>query len=338
MSPKQRRICMDPPQRSNPTTPDTSLLLAENANLTTREECIELCYRMDTFSDVTFRVGNSTIGPFKVYKLHKLVLAGQSTYLYALCVQAAPNETVDLPDVQPYIFDHIVKWLYKAKLTDKTEDMAVLAKIYEVATNLKIKELESKTLDTLQEILQREKQKEEKGGVSILDEMLVKPPPQPQGPGNRSSFNAPQKDTVPSSFTPSLARSNTEGTVSTHRHESKTKEFFKGVMEKVSIHKDTGKEKESTSTPTFSSSFLNRAKTGIRGRDRAASQPIRTSMISHPFGATHITAVPYPRDPGAMPSLAEAKDLFNPPPQNPESNESPKGSTRGSAYRHSTAF
>ncbi|KAK6329830.1 hypothetical protein TWF730_006126 [Orbilia blumenaviensis] len=174
---------------------------------------------------------------------------------------------VDLPNVQLYIFDYIVKWLYRVNLTDKTKDITILAKIFEVAISLKIKELEIKTLDTL------------------------------------------------------------------------TKEFFEGVMEKVSIHKDTSKEKENT-TATFFSSFMNRAKTGIRGRnrDRAISQPIRTSMISHPFDATHITVKPFSGDPRAMPSLAEAKNLVKSAPENPESTEFPKSPAGDSAYRHLPLF
>ncbi|RVD89380.1 uncharacterized protein DFL_000391 [Arthrobotrys flagrans] len=325
MSPK-RRICMDPPQRSNPTTPDTSLLLAENVNLTTREECIELCYRMDIFSDVTFRVGDPTTGPFKIYKLHRLVLAGQSSYMCNLCVKYTDsNETIDLPEVQPCIFDRIVKWLYKAKLGDKTEDMAVIAKVYEVATNLKIKELETKCLDTLTQILEREKTKEEKGEVSILDEMLTKPA---QTPG-----------TNPTTAPKPLVRSNTEGTASTNRRESKTKSFFKGVMDKATTqNKDAGKQKEPNKFSTLSSSFLNRAKIEVRGDQRAASQPLRASMISHPYGASHLVTIPYPQNPGTMPLPTDAKDVTKPTARTTENPGSPKTIKKGSPYRNSTAF
>ncbi|KAK6498175.1 hypothetical protein TWF506_004414 [Arthrobotrys conoides] len=330
MSPK-RRICMDPPQRSNPTTPDTSLLLAENVNLSTREECIELCYRMDTFSDITFRVGNSVTGPYKVYKLHRLILGGQSSYLYSLCVKTTdPTEMIDLPGVQPYIFDHIVKWLYKAKLTNKTEDMAIIAKVYEVATNLKVKELESKCLDTLTEILAREKLKDEKGEISILDEMLIKPNQTP-------ASNSP---TVPGP----LNRSNTEGTTSTHRRESKTKDFFKGVVGKVTTtttttapQKDIGKDKEPGKFSTISSSLLNRAKNGMRGGQRAASQPIRTSMISHPFAASRLTAIPYSQDSGMQP-FPDAKDLTEPTNGATKSPGTPRTGKKESPYRNSSAF
>ncbi|KAF3153646.1 hypothetical protein TWF569_001953 [Orbilia oligospora] len=324
MSPK-RRICMDPPQRSNPTTPDTSLLLAENVNLTTREECIELCYRMDTFSDVTFRVGDPVTGPFKIYKLHRLVLGGQSTYLYNLCVKNTDaTEMIDLPDVQPAIFDHIVKWLYKARLTEKTEDMAVVAKLYEVAGSLKIKELESKCLSTLAEILAREKHKEENGETSILDEMLIKPT---QGPASDSP-------TIPKP----LARSNTEGTTSSHHRESKTKDFFKGVMEKVTTQKDVGKEKETNKFSTLGSSFLNRAKVGMGGRQRTASQPIRTSMISHPFAASRLTAIPYAQDNNSMQHFPDAKELKEPTNGPTENPGTPRTVKKGSPYRNSTAF
>ncbi|KAK6495118.1 hypothetical protein TWF481_003146 [Arthrobotrys musiformis] len=332
-SPK-RRVCMEPPPRSNPTTPDTSLLLAHNANLTTREECIELCYRMDTFSDVTFRVGNSTIGAFKIYKLHRLVLGGQSSYLFHLCIKSTdPTEIIDLPDIQPYIFDHIVKWLYKAKLSDRTEDMAVIAKVYEVATELKVKELETKCLDTLKEILDREKEKEEKGEVSILDEMLIKPTqaaPQPQTPCNPVPQLQPQAPYDPAPQ--QLKRSNTEGSVSTHRRESKAREFFKGVMEKVTRDKEPGKDKDARSISSVSSSFLTRAKIGIRGGQRSSSHPIRTSMISHPFGAARVVTIPYPQDPGAIPSVP---GLNSPAAGSPGSTRTGNGV---SAYRNSTAF
>ncbi|KAK6347493.1 hypothetical protein TWF718_005334 [Orbilia javanica] len=346
MSPK-RRICMDPPQRSNPTTPDASLLLAEGVNLSAREECIELCYRMETFSDVTFRVGNPTTGPFKIYKLHRLVLGGQSSYLYNLCVKHTDqSETIDLADIQPYIFDHIVKWLYKAKLSDKTEDMAIIAKIYEVATALKIKELETRCLDTLIMILDREKKREAKGEASILDEMLVKPAQQQQQqqasdtkpfqsietrPIHLAEINAPVEP-MP------LMRSNTEGTTSTFRRESRTKEFFKGVMDKVTARdKDPSKEKETGTVSSLSSAFLNRAKFTVRGGQRSVSHPIKTSMISGPFAPAHLVSMPFSQDIGVMPSIPGVQDSGKLT-INAEAPGTPKAGSKGSPYRNSSAF
>ncbi|KAK6334426.1 hypothetical protein TWF730_003640 [Orbilia blumenaviensis] len=330
MSPR-RRICLDPPQRSNPTTPDASLLLAENENLSTREECVELCYRTDVFSDITFRVGEEGMGPVKEYKLHRLILAGQSPYLYELCVKASGNaESIELTDIQPYIFDHVVKWLYKSKLVDKTEDMAIVARIYGVASQLKIKDLESKCLDTLTQILEREKAKEQKGEVSILDEMLVKTN---QTPEAKTKKTTERGDVSALTLDPSLFRSNTETTVSTYRRESKAKDFLKGVMDKVITQKDASKERGASRASTVTAgSLLNRAKAGLRG-NRVASQPVRTSMISQPFGAARLVMVPRSLGPASLPTLPEAMNLATPLPGTGSPASAPPQD-----YRNSTAF
>ncbi|KAK6524094.1 hypothetical protein TWF694_005757 [Orbilia ellipsospora] len=147
---------------SNQVTRDPSVMSAQGVKISAREECIEQCYEVDAFSDIKFVVGDKQIGPQKTYHLHRLVLAGQSPLLYKVCLSGTPvpREGIPITEVQPEVFDHVVRWLYKGVLVDRIEDATVLAKIHEAAEQLEIKELENKVLQAYTTLLDDEDKKE----------------------------------------------------------------------------------------------------------------------------------------------------------------------------------
>ncbi|KAF3934792.1 hypothetical protein ABW20_dc0109385 [Dactylellina cionopaga] len=265
------RVTATKPPRSNPISPEVSLLLAEDLKLSAREECIELCYRMDTFSDIKFIVGDEDAGPQRTYKLHRIVLAGQSPLLYQVCTsnKTYPDEGIPVPRVQPEIFDHIVKWLYKAKLTERVEDVAVLAKLYEAAEYLKIRELEYKVLEVLKQILDREREKELSGEKSFLDSVAGA---RPDGPSTSDE----------SSIAPSKIIASAGGS---ERKDSKAKALWKEIIEKLSPRKKEGYGSKEDDSGNDSSFFtLRRAKTTFRTPRRGrASLTHDTSIHGNPL-------------------------------------------------------
>ncbi|KAF3908768.1 hypothetical protein ABW21_db0203292 [Orbilia brochopaga] len=137
--------------------PSVAGLLADDNKESPREDCISALYRMPLFSDITLRVGPP--GNQRFYLLHRLVIGGQSSVLFELCNLDGPVslDGLPLPYIEPAVFDHVVRWLYKYKLTDRDEDAAILMKVFEAAELLKIQTLAQQALSTLQIIVKRRK-------------------------------------------------------------------------------------------------------------------------------------------------------------------------------------
>ncbi|KAK6330417.1 hypothetical protein TWF696_003514 [Orbilia brochopaga] len=147
------------------TSPGASLgvadLLADDSKESPREASISALYRMPLFSDITLRVGPPENQRF--YLLHRLVIGGQSPVLFELCNADNPASVdgVPLPYIEPMVFDHVVRWLYKYKLTDRFEDAVILMKVFEAAELLKIRALSQQTLSNLQVIMRQRRQRDE---------------------------------------------------------------------------------------------------------------------------------------------------------------------------------
>ncbi|EPS45775.1 hypothetical protein H072_201 [Dactylellina haptotyla CBS 200.50] len=150
-------------------SPDALLQTMDEARPSMREECIEMCYRTGYFFDIKFLVGNESLGARKVYRLHKLVLASQSPLFFALCImeQPHPPDGFPIPQAQPEIFDHVVTWLYQAKVTVSPEDTPLLTKIYDAAEYLEIRELETKILEILKQRLDEKKLEDSRAKIIL---------------------------------------------------------------------------------------------------------------------------------------------------------------------------
>ncbi|KAJ6255946.1 hypothetical protein Dda_9237 [Drechslerella dactyloides] len=134
--------------------PDVAELLADDSE-SARESCISGLYRLQLWADISLCVGPP--GNQQHYLLHRLVIGGQSSFLRNLCKSddPMPLDGLPIPEIEPVVFNHVVKWLYRGKLTERPEDGPVLAKVLEAAQRLKIHPLEQKAIENLQLILKK---------------------------------------------------------------------------------------------------------------------------------------------------------------------------------------
>ncbi|KAF3941887.1 hypothetical protein ABW19_dt0202040 [Dactylella cylindrospora] len=274
-----RRISLMPPPRSNPISPEISLLIPEESNISTREECVELTAQ---FSDITLVVGPPHNQ--RNFYLHRLIIAHQSPILFELCVGTSPPPTASifattpplsaalirtLPRIEPEVFDHIVKWLYKAKLTDREADIGILRRVYEASEYLKIHELSMKVLDNLRLILDRERKERE--GKNPLETPMkdCKCQKKTSEPGMQSM------DAVVGA----TATSSGEGEGS---NESKTKKLVKDIMGKISPRKGEKGPDENGNDNSFLGTLRRRgtAKNGSKTGTPITGSPITKASAS----------------------------------------------------------